>query len=391
MEPWMVGTWEDLQLDPRMWGVRVGEKDIDLLDMAVRHARRSLFHSFQVSRPPRAKVKGYEEERAAWPRIWTQHQDQDPEAPTGLRLLEASWAVIATRPAEESPPESPDPADLPQHAWLDLGRARAHRPGPRDRGLDMPEPPAYIPLRPGFSTVWKRLADRSLHRPFRITCYRILHGTLGCNAFLYAQRRLAGHPVAEPQSPYCPRRACAGGRQMDNLSHALLHCPQSALVIDWLLNTWRRLTGIHLPRSAALILGDDPQDWPLPVPSTPLLRLWTVLRVTTLGALWQERVKEPHGRPPEDIHPELDYGHRAIELARRMVQEAIRRDWLRTQTDFRSLDNGAFCADWWRGWCSSFSVENFIGLWATPPVFCQVLGVPPELGEPDTRSLQMLF
>ena len=391
MEPWLVGSWEDLQLDPRMWGIPFGDKEIALLDIEVRHARCALFHSYQISLPPSAKVKGYVEERAAWPRIWSQHHARDPEELSGLPLLEASWAAIANRPAAEPPPASPDPADLPQHAWLDLRRVREPRPGPRDRGLDMPEPPAVIPLRLGFSSVWKRLADRSLHRPFRVTGYRLLHGTLGCAAFLHAQRRLAGFPAEEIPSPFCTRRACADGRHMDNLSHALLECPQSAVVIDWLLDTWLRLSGIQLPRSPALILGDDLQEWPPPAPSTPLLRLWSVLRVTTLGALWQERVREPHGRPPEDFPLELDYGHRAIELAKNMIQEAILRDWLRTQVDIRSLDNGTFCADWWRGVSGSITVDSFIGLWATPPVLCRVLGLPPRDNDPDTRSLQLLL
>ena len=115
------------------------------------------------------------------------------------------------------------------------------------------------------------------------------------------------------------------------------------------------------------------------------------LRVTTLGALWQERVREPHGRPPEDFPLELDYGHRAIELAKNMIQEAILRDWLRTQVDIRSLDNGMFCADWWRGVSGSITVDSFIGLWATPPVLCRVLGHPPRDDDTDTRSLQLLL
>ena len=59
-----------------------------------------------------------------------------------------------------------------------------------------------------------------------------------------------------------------------------------------------------------------------------------------------------------------------------IVDTDIQRDWLRTQLDIRTLDDGAFCMDWWRGMDCSLSTESFTQLWATPPILCEVSGNP---------------
>ena len=47
-------------------------------------------------------------------------------------------------------------------------------------------------LTPLFPFVWRKLNDPSLHRPHGVTCWRILHACLGCNAFLcYARGGLS--------------------------------------------------------------------------------------------------------------------------------------------------------------------------------------------------------
>ena len=151
-----------------------------------------------------------------------------------------------------------------------------------------------------------------------------------------------------------------------------------------MLGTWCHLSGIQLPRLPDLILGDDISHWPAPRPQAPLLRLWTVLRVTTLGVMWQERVATAHDH-------QHDNGQCAIRLATKMVRETIRRDWIRTQVDIRSLDDGVFCLDWWRGLDCSLSMHEFISKWATPPVLCKVLGGPPAQGQLDVRRLVLLI
>ncbi len=95
--------------------------------------------------------------------------------------------------------------------------------------------------------------------------------------------------------------------------------------------------------------------------------------MTTLGALWQERTTSKINSAHAYLH---DGGASVIRIIIKMVREAIQRDWLRTQLDIRTLDDGAFCMDWWRGMDCSLSTESFTQLWATPPILCEVSGNP---------------
>ena len=387
LEPWLVGCWDDMQLDPRAWGIRVRDVDVNLLDLRVRHARAALFHSHMLNLPPSQRVAGYREEQAAWPTIWSVDAGDNPIALSGLRKLEADWTIHAQALPVEQPEDFPDPALLAQFAWLDLQRARPARPAPGDRGAQPLAPPAPGLLRPGFSKVWTRLADKTLHRPFRVTCYHLLHGTLGCGAFLHSARRHL-NLAPGPSTALCHLQSCAHEGHLDTLTHSLLNCPASAPVVDWLLQTWSTLSHIQLPRSPDLLLGDDLSHWPDPSPPANLLRLWTVLRVTTIGALWQQRVASKQSPEYAYLH---DGGQSVIRLVTKMVREAIQRDWLRTKVDIRTLDDGAFCFDWWRGLNCSLSVAAFVSLWATPPVLCQLVGAEPAPGQHDSRNLELLI
>ena len=399
LEPWFVGAWEDLQLDPRVWGLKVDGIDISLLDMTVRHARKFLFHDHRLSQPlgHLLSIPGYIEESAAWPRLWRIAPPVDPTAAhpapplppdmLGIQGLEASWHAIAQARAQPAvPPANPEPADLPQHAWVNLQRDRPPRPGPADRAANRHvDAPIRFPLRAGFAQVWKRLDDKTLHRPFRITSWSLLHGTLGCRAFLSRVRGLSSQdPDICPAA--CRAPACLENHRLETLSHAFMDCPLSSPVIDWLLSTWLQLSGIQLPRSPDLLLADDLAHWPGDVPPTSTIRLWTFLRVTTLGALWQLRTSQGPCPLQDSSLP-----RQIIRLAIQHVHDAIARDWLRTQQDLRSLDDGAFCHDWWRGLDCSISVTAFATLWATPPFFCNLVGEPPRNLEQDTRSMEILF
>lgn len=181
---------------------------------------------------------------------------------------------------------------MPQHAWLDLQRARPPRPGPADRiAQRQAEPQVSLPLRAGFSQVWQRLADKTLHRQHAITCRSLLHGTLGCNAFLaHVRGSFQRTTQDDPPSIVCSSPACLLLHTADTLSHAFLNCPDSAPVIDWLLSTWESLSGgQRLPRCPFFLLGDDITLWPGSPPPPSTLRLWSFMRITTLRALWQVR------------------------------------------------------------------------------------------------------
>ena len=114
-----------------------------------------------------------------------------------------------------------------------------------------------------------------------------------------------------------------------------------------------------------------------------MLRLWTRLRVSTLGAIWQTRTARTDAG---DAQP---FAHRAIRLAISKLAEAIRRDWARTQEDMRMLDDGSFCSAWWRGFDARLKPEDFEDQW--PPVFHRIRGGPAGQGQQDIRYVEIVL
>ena len=74
-------------------------------------------------------------------------------------------------------------------------------------------------------------------------------------------------------------------------------------------------------------------------------------------------------------------------MAVSLIREAIERDWLRTTTDIRQLDNGYFSVEWWRGQDPSLTFAQFEELWASPPVLCSATEGDPEADPPVPHSL----
>ena len=180
-EPWLEGLWDTMPIDPRVWGFQDGNTVTSLLTMTVQAARHRLIHLRNLDLPDRCKVLGYAEEHAIWPVIWSRSDPISPpeEIPTGIQGLEAHWlnqAVLIDNPVVVDSVNRPP-------LWLDLGRQRSSRPSREDRASQRGTIPS-LPLRPGFSQVWRRLADPTIQRPLRIIAQDILHGTLGCGAYL---------------------------------------------------------------------------------------------------------------------------------------------------------------------------------------------------------------
>jgi hypothetical protein len=98
-----------------------------------------------------------------------------------------------------------------------------------------------------------------------------------------------------------------------------------------------------------------------------LLVLWTRLRVSVIGSIWAARCARDQGRLRG-----VSLARHAIRLAVRTLTEAMERDWLRVSSDIRSLDNGYFCLDWWRGLDPGLSLEKFQSTWAYKGIFCVV-------------------
>lgn len=390
LEPWHVGVWGELELDPTVWGLRLPHGPaVSLLELQVRHARQHIAHQLRLSEQhtQSGAIVGYREGHAAWPRAWRMVLANPlpagvPPIPLehqGLEGLEARWRQSAAQPARPGPLEVVDWSP----PWLDLASLRPPRAHPRERAQAAIQAfPAHPVLRLGFRDVWQRLLDPTLHRPFRLTCWRMLHGCLGCKAFLLHVR---GRQAAQPLSDGCCEAAdCLHMAPLETLTHAFLECPTASPAIDWLLATWQQLTGVVVPRSACVLLADDLEAWADHPLDAATLRLWTRLRVAVIGAMWHVRCS----RQAEAG----SFARRAIRLALHHLLGAVQRDWARTQGDLRHMDAGGFCVDWWRGVDMVLTVDAFEKQWAQPPLLCRVLGQRPLLpGSADARRLELLL
>jgi hypothetical protein len=191
-------------------------------------------------------------------------------------------------------------------AWLDLARTANQTPTPRD-ARSAARNGAVLPPRGGDlftperaqegAGTWQRLLDPILPRPFVITSWRLLHGQLGCRAFLHHVQRKIPH-ISTPCSPFCCPPACTGQSRFETLSHAFLDCPDTAPAMDWLCGAWAALTGkARPPLTAAVLLADDLTAWKVDSPANQplLLPLWTRLRVAVLVGIWKARCAREKG------------------------------------------------------------------------------------------------
>ena len=130
------------------------------------------------------------------------------------------------------------------------------------------------------------LISRRLPRPFRSTCWAILHGVIGVNAFIYHTHQQPNRLRPDPATRLCTNPACLASGIHENISHTFIDCPAAAPAIDWLLQTWQQLFNAPAPppRTAAVLLADDIEAWPIAHrPSGPALDLWTRLYCLRLG------------------------------------------------------------------------------------------------------------
>ena len=269
--------------------------EVSLLGMSVKDAQLQLTHRLLQ----RHRVPGYREEGAAWPKARSVVPEGQgaaaatPETAAGSRQLElrgihGQEELWRRRAAEQA-------GEVHQvDAWFrrDAGLAPAQPRTTRVSQAAAAE--ASPPLPQGFGRVWRRLEDATIHRPCTITCWRVLHCTLGCNAYLASSRPL-GEPSAE--AALCGAPECAAAGRVETLTHAFLDCPEVRPAIDWLLSTWHSLTGRTVPRTAQVLLADDPDGWPEGErpPSVPAYQLWTRLCVALLGAIWRVRCAGDEG------------------------------------------------------------------------------------------------
>lgn len=166
----------------------------------------------------------------------------------------------------------------------------------------------------------------------------------------------------------------------ETISHALLLCPAAAPAIAWMRAVWAAVAGVDVdlvPSDAGVLLADDLAGWPDAPASKSALRLWTRLRVATLGSIWQARCERDAG----GLHPGVSLASRAASLALGSLLEAIRRDWSRI-VGAAPAPLPSMCAAWLRGFDSSITLAAFKQQWASPEFFCcvhEVGGFPPAL------------
>jgi hypothetical protein len=86
----------------------------------------------------------------------------------------------------------------------------------------------------------------------RITCWRVMHGVLGCNAFICHKR--TDLPKEDALCPHlCCRAVGVAGGAVETLSHAFMECPAVQPAVTWLCDLWKAFSGEELPRDAAVL------------------------------------------------------------------------------------------------------------------------------------------
>ena len=412
-EPRLVGVWEDLGLDPRVWGVPEcpGNMPRSLLDMAAGRARRALAHLQLSSAAPgdRTFVLGYKQERAAFPAAWRRDQLGHGPPPVqgasldalprfGLLGQEEKWrrsaealSLLQAAGGAEASCSRPPPIYVG-----DPSARPPPRPSPEERAAARADAAAAdaaaadIPLRGGYAAAWGRLTDPTISRAYRGTVWRVMHGVLGCGGYLaHCRYREAGHSHLSAaglamalgrgrcKAPCCSQLSPA---PLETVSHALLHCPAVEPAVTWLRGIWAALAKIDVhmvPVEVDVLLADDLSGWPSSPAGFRAQRLWTRLRVATLGAIWQARCERDEG----GIKEGMTLARRAATLALRSVQSAILRDWARAGAA-APHDLPGYCAAWLRGFDASITLAAFKSQWAVPGFFCSVTeqpGQPPEL------------
>ena len=377
---WLVGLWDELAIDPTVWGLAAtpGYAATSLLHMTVRRARGALSHASALG----AEIAGYASHGAVLPALWPAlPQEQLPSLDSmteeqlrraGLPGLEHRWRLTLVAASAPHPPDAVDV--LPP--WLRPPGVRADpRPSPAQRSALRSSPPqagqpplqATSHLPPDFKHVWGRLLDPALQREDATVCWRMLHGTLGCRAFIahvQARGRFLG-PEEVKRLACCSHVGCGA---VETLSHAFLRCAAVQPLVHWMRRVWHRLAGVLPPASPALLLADDFAAWPGGPQSPGEQQLWTRLRVATLGAAWHTRCRREEGG--QLVH---SFARTAAARALGHLTYGIRLDWRRVQSPLAQQypDLGR---DWWSGVDHPRTVGSFEESWASPPVLCSLEG-----------------
>ncbi|MCA3357848.1 MAG: hypothetical protein ING02_07600, partial [Roseomonas sp.] len=370
---WLLGPWDEVWLDPTVWGWHAGRRLVTLAAYTVRDARLRLTQRAWAAKEPQARPHGgvpYQPGSGVWPRLWGRRPAADAGPldydSTGLQRMEEAWlAEFQARRAAElnaRPQGERDAADLP--AWMGAPpafrrpparRQPASQPGPAPAAGLGPRPPqhaapaaavaagAAVPRPPLPSTaVWRSLRHPALWEAHRTVAWRVLHGALpvGC----YRLRTDGRLPAA---AACCAACAAAGRQEAETLTHAFVACPAVAPALRWLLATYAALAGEPAPPAdPLLVLGAAPWRW---APRQPTL--WLHLRVAYLGCVWAARRA---GRVTAAA---------VVEAVVASMTHGVTRDWRRVASDVRAAAVGIVPVVWFRGRSPRLSSAAFARRW----------------------------
>lgn len=214
---------------------------------------------------------------------------------------------------------------------------------------------------PEWRWAWRRASCRALPAELRIFAFKLLHATLWTNA--YHSHVRASMALADSR-PFCAHPGCDG--ELEGLLHLFMHCPRAAPVIDWLLDVWQAVAGERPPRCAAVLLADCHTVWR--PPCKHLQQLWTVLRLSTLHALWKTRAVAAVANPPLPLPPPAAVVAAAVRGVRRLIQL----DYTRVVVDARGLTNAS--SAWFAGRDPRLGLDEFLRRWGRGGVLCSVEG-----------------
>lgn len=418
---WLLGPWASVALDPRRWG----HGTVPLVRYTAKHARERVTFLSACRETPSLLEPG-----GLAPRIWPRPRlaaagqggegagppeggPQPGEAPLaprqcGLAELEREWQVRylerrdrppgrrQVRRREEEWEEGEQAHAAAVAPWVLPRAAPALRPSPAERAARRQAPAALQPAQnagmppwddaadavaertaaaaaavgpqageEGDLVAWTRLRnDRNVTREHRVTCWRLLHGRLMTNALRLCTNPTLPHTEGCCALPCC--RAHEGGGVLETCSHALLDCPAAKPVVEWMLQLWAALTpGLpQPPRSARLLLADNRDEWQPPAEAA---QLWNALRVTTLGCVWHTRCT----RAAFAVVTPQACSLRSAAAVVDFLVAAIRRDWLRSTEDVRTL-SGDVCSSWFRGRDPALTQQAFLRRWSMGGRLCSV-------------------
>ncbi|KAJ9510793.1 hypothetical protein QJQ45_027577, partial [Haematococcus lacustris] len=293
-EEWLLGPWDQVQLDPQVWGLGT----TSILQFSVKRARARLLQLKQASSDPRYPPRG-----GFWPLLWGPRPLQEAGAAServvggdGLRVLEQRWQESAAHAAERQAQRDrelegrdvgswhvQERLGSPPPRWQAWRASPRQRPTPVDRAavqaqrqLEALRQPRQAgrrtrnrdvegdPLTPGRQDqsgqpcleVWQELLDPTLRREHVVVAWRILHGSLMVGA-------MWGHVLGEaagPSSFAC--RLCRAG-PLETLSHAFLTCPcvapakMSNPMLDMLDMGFNRVPQLVIRADTAQKVADD--------------------------------------------------------------------------------------------------------------------------------------